>query len=92
MRDRRSRTTLVKVTLIVQQWDDGVALCIPAASARAARFSVGQTVEVSLKKSSVVVRSTGTLTLSLAQKLEAFDLAEHGGEAMVTARVGVELA
>ena len=78
-------------TLTVQQWGNSLAVRIPAAIARSARFAVGQPVEVSLQDSCVVVRCVGVPKLSLAQKLEAFDPAIHGGEVMATGRVGVEV-
>jgi antitoxin MazE len=78
-------------TLTVQQWGNSLAVRIPAAIARSARFSVGQPVEVSIQDSCVVVKCVGVPKLSLAQKLEAFDPAIHGGEVMATGRVGVEV-
>jgi antitoxin MazE len=78
-------------TLTVQQWGNSLAVRIPAAIARSARFAVGQPVEVSLQDSCVVIKRVGAPKLSLAQKLEAFDPAIHGGEVMATGRVGVEV-
>lgn len=80
-----------KATLKVQQWGNSLAVRIPAAIARSARFSVGQPVEMSLQDSGVVIKGVGAPKLSLAQKLEAFDLAKHGGEAMATCRLGAEV-
>jgi antitoxin MazE len=77
-------------TLTVQQWGNSLAVRIPAAVARSARFRVGQPVEVSAQDSNVLVRPTGDPKLTLAQKLAAFDPAVHGGEAMTTGRVGKE--
>ena len=77
-------------TLTVQQWGNSLAVRIPAAVARSARFRVGQPVEVSAQDSNVVVRPIGDPKLTLAQKLVAFDPALHGGEAMATAPVGKE--
>lgn len=77
-------------TLTVQQWGNSLAVRIPAAVARAARFRVGQPVEVSAQDSNVLVKAIGDPKLTLAQKLAAFDAALHGGEAMATARVGNE--
>ena len=82
---------MAKATLTVQQWGNSLAVRIPAAIARSARFAVGQPVEVSLHDSGVVVKCVGAPKLSLAQKLDAFDPAVHGGEAMATGRVGVEV-
>lgn len=82
---------MTKAILTVQQWGNSLAVRIPASIAKSARFTVGQPVEVSLQDAGVVVKCVGTPRLSLAQKLEVFDPAKHGGEAMATGPVGVEI-
>jgi antitoxin MazE len=79
-------------TLTVQQWGNSLAVRIPAAVARSARFKVGQPVEVSVQDSTVLVRPIGAPKTTLAQKLAVFDPALHGGEAMGGAPVGAEVA
>jgi antitoxin MazE len=78
-------------TLTVQQWGNSLAVRIPAAVARTARFRVGQPVEVSAQDSNVLVRPIGEPKLTLEQKLAAFDPVLHGGEAMATGPVGKEV-
>jgi antitoxin MazE len=78
-------------TLTVQQWGNSLAVRIPAAVARTARFRVGQSVEVSAQDSNVLVRSIGEPKLTLEQKLAAFDPLLHGGEVMATGPVGKEV-
>jgi antitoxin MazE len=78
-------------TLTVQQWGNSLAVRIPAAVARSARFRVGQPVQVSAQDSNVLVKPIGEPRLTLAQKLAAFDPALHGGEIMVTHAVGHEV-
>ena len=78
-------------TLTLQQWGNSLAVRIPAAVARSARFKVGQPVEVSAQDSNVLVKAIGEPRLTLAQKLAAFDPARHGGEAMAAGRVGKEV-
>lgn len=73
-------------TLTVQRWGNSLAVRIPAAVARSARFRVGQPVEVSAQDSNVLVKSIGDPKLSLAEKLAAFDPELHGGEVMGTRR------
>ena len=77
-------------TLRVQQWGNSLAVRIPAAVARSARFAVGQPVELSVSEEGVLVRAEGKPRLTLAQKLALFDPARHGGESMATSAVGVE--
>jgi antitoxin MazE len=78
-------------TLTVQQWGNSLAVRIPAAVARSARFRVGQPVEVSAQDSNVVVRPIGVPRLTLAQKLAAFNPAVHGGEVLAAAPIGNEV-
>jgi antitoxin MazE len=77
-------------TLTVQQWGNSLAVRIPAAVARSARFRVGQPVEVSAQDSNVLVKAIGEPKLTLAQKLAAFEPALHGGEVMPTSPIGNE--
>jgi antitoxin MazE len=78
-------------TLTVQQWGNSLAVRIPAAVARTARFRVGQPVEVSAQDSNLLVRSSVEPKLMLKQKLAAFDPLLHGGEIMATGAVGKEV-
>jgi antitoxin MazE len=78
-------------TLTVQQWGNSLAVRIPAAVARTARFRVGQPVEVSAQDFNVLVRSIGEPKLTLEQKLAAFDPMLHGGEVMTTDPLGKEV-
>ena len=78
-------------TLTLRQWGNSLAVRIPAAVARSARFKVGQPVEVSAQDSNVLVRAVGEPKLTLTQKLAAFDPVRHAGEAMSTGRVGKEV-
>lgn len=77
--------------LTIQQWGNSLAVRIPSAVARSARFAVGQPVEVTVQDIGVVVKPVGEPKLTLAQKLALFDSAKHGGEAMAAGRVGAEV-
>lgn len=79
-----------RATLTVQRWGNSLAVRIPAAVAKSARFQVGQPVEVSAQDSHVLVKPIGDSKLTLAQKLAVFDPAIHGGEAMATKPIGQE--
>ncbi len=59
-------------TLTVQQWGNSLAVRIPAAVAKSARFKVGQPVEVSVQDSNVLVRPIGEPRLTLAPKARRF--------------------
>jgi antitoxin MazE len=77
-------------TLTIQQWGNSLAVRIPAAVARSAHFEVGQRVEVTTDEIGVTVKPVGARKLTLAEKLAMFDPAKHGGEVMVTGRIGTE--
>jgi antitoxin MazE len=77
-------------SLTVQQWGNSLAVRIPAAVARSARFVVGQPVELSVGENGVLVKPAGAPKLTLAQKLAAFDPTRHSGEAMAVRPVGRE--
>jgi antitoxin MazE len=78
-------------TLTIQQWGNSLAVRIPAVVARSAHFEVGQEVEVTTDDVGVTVRPVGPRKLTLAEKLAKFDPVKHGGEVMVTDRVGAEV-
>jgi antitoxin MazE len=77
-------------TLTIQQWGNSLAVRIPAA-ARSAHFEVGQKVEVTTEEIGVSIKPVGARKVSLAEKLAQFDPAKHGGEAIETFPVGVEV-
>lgn len=77
--------------LRIQKWGNSLAVRIPSSVARRAGFKAGQQVRVSTRDSSVLVSPIGKPFLSLAQRLALFDPQRHGGEAMVTRRIGREV-
>ena len=77
-------------TLKIQQWGNSLAVRIPAGVARSARFAVGMEVELVVQEVGVMVTPLSPRKLTLAEKLARFDAAKHGGEVMVTGRVGAE--
>jgi antitoxin MazE len=78
-------------TLTIQQWGNSLAVRLPAAVARSAHFEVGQEVEVTTQEVGVTVKPVGPRKLTLAERLERFDPAKHGGEEMATGPVGAEV-
>jgi antitoxin MazE len=76
--------------LRIQKWGNSLAVRIPSSLARRAGFKAGQRVRVSTRRSSVVISPIGKPFLSLAERLALFDPQRHGGEAMVTGRIGRE--
>lgn len=78
-------------TLTVQQWGNSLAVRIPAAVARSARFVVGQPVDLLIGEGGLFVKAVGKAKLTLSQRLAAFDPERHGGEAMAARPIGSEL-
>lgn len=76
--------------LSLQRWGNSLAVRIPAAVARAARFGVGVPVELLVQHAGVLVRPVGPPRLTLVQKLAGFDPHHHGGEAVAVRPVGAE--
>ena len=81
----------VKVEQTVQEWGNGLGVRITAPVAKAARGARGRSITVEVVEGGLFVRAVGKPKLSLAQKLRAFDPKLHGGEAMVSGRVGAEV-
>ncbi len=75
----------------VQLWGNSLAVRIPASIARSARIRAGQPVELTVGDDGIHVRPKGAPQTTLAQKLAAFDVELHGGEAMPTIPVGREI-
>jgi antitoxin MazE len=84
-------TIAITVDQTVQEWGNGLAVRITAKVAKAARFSRGQPIKVEVVDGGVFLRTAGKPKLTLAQKLKAFDPVMHGGEVMVSGRIGAEL-
>lgn len=81
----------VRVGQVIQEWGNGLAVRITAPVAKAAKLTRGQPVTIEVVEQGVLIRSAGKPRLTLAQKLKAFDPKIHGGEAMVSGRIGREI-
>ena len=77
-------------SLKIQRWGNSLAVRIPSEVARSAKLTAGQPVEVSVEEFGLAIVPVGQRHVSLAERLQAFDPARHGGEAMVTRRAGKE--
>ncbi|MFZ2650821.1 MAG: PbsX family transcriptional regulator [Burkholderiaceae bacterium] len=81
----------MKLEQTVQQWGNGLGVRITAPVAKAARFARGLPVTVEVVEGGILVKVSGKPKLTLAQKLKAFDPKLHGGEAMLSGRIGAEV-
>lgn len=76
--------------LDIKQWGNNLGVRLPAAVARAAHLRVDQRVRVSVEGGQVLITPVVDAPLTLEQRLALFDPARHGGEAMVSQRIGAE--
>ena len=81
----------LRINQTVQTWGNGLAVRLTAPVARAAHLSRGVPISVEVVEGGIFLRVTGKPTLSLAQRLEAFDPKRHSGEIMAGGRVGAEV-
>lgn len=77
-------------SLKIQMWGNSLAVRIPAAIARTAKLSAGQVVEVAAQDVGVYIVPAGPREMTLAERLQAFDPEQHGGEALKSRRAGRE--
>ena len=78
---------MAEVVLDIKQWGNNLGVRLPATIAREARLSADQRVRVSVKGNQVMITPVEDVDLTLAQRLEKFDAARHGGEVMATGEV-----
>ena len=79
-----------EAVLCVKQWGNSLGVRLPQAVARAAHLHADQQVRTSVEQGRVVIEPLPQDGLSLEARLQRFDPARHGGEAMPTAQVGAE--
>ena len=76
--------------LDIKPWGNNIGVRIPAAVARAAKLHAHQSVKLTVEDGRVVITPQADKPLSLEARLALFDPALHGGEVMVTTRIGAE--
>lgn len=81
---------MAEVFLDIKQWGNNLGVRLPAAVARAAHLHADQRVRVSVEDGHIVIRPATEAELTLEQRLERFDPARHGGEAMASPAIGAE--
>jgi len=76
--------------LTIKKWGNSLAVRIPAAIARKARFHSGMPVLLMVQEGNMIVSPAGDPKLTLAERLEIFDPEKHAGEVMVSGRIGLD--
>lgn len=82
---------VIRVGQVVQKWGNDLAVRIAPSVAKAAKLTRGQLVTIEVSGQGVLIRKAGRPRLTLAMKLKAVDPKIHGGEAMASGCVGIEV-
>ncbi len=82
---------MAEVTLDIKEWGNNLGVRLPAAIAREAHLRAHQRVRISVVEGQIIITPLEQEALTLEERLEKFDPARHGGEAMQeTSRLGAE--
>jgi antitoxin MazE len=81
---------MTETLLNIKHWGNSLGVRLPAAVARAAGLRADQRVRVSVEGERVVIERVQEAPLTLEQRLARFNPDRHGGEALVSERVGAE--
>ncbi len=81
---------MTETLLDIKHWGNSLGVRLPAAVARAAGLRADQRVRVSVEGERVVIERVQEAPLTLEQRLARFNPDRHGGEALVSERVGAE--
>lgn len=79
-----------EAVLRIKNWGNSLGVRIPSAVARVARLEVSQEVRLEVEDGCVIITPQSPTRLTLAERLERYDPAVHGGEAMASSLVGGE--
>ena len=79
-----------EAVLRIKTWGNSLGVRIPSVVARAARLKASQEVKLEVDDGRVIITPCTPARLTLAERLERFDPAIHGGEAMVSPLRGAE--
>ena len=81
---------MTEAVLDIKQWGNNLGVRLPVAVAREAHLHVDQRVRIAVKGGRVIITPVVSVPLTLAQRLESFDPARHGGEVMSSQTMGAE--
>ncbi|WP_018937914.1 MULTISPECIES: AbrB/MazE/SpoVT family DNA-binding domain-containing protein [unclassified Thioalkalivibrio] len=79
---------MAETRLKIKRWGNNLGVRLPAAIARAAHLEADQPVIVSVEGNQIVIRPETSQSMTLDERLEAFDPDIHGGEVMRTDAIG----
>lgn len=79
-----------ETTLDIKHWGNSLGVRLPAAVARAAKLKADQRVRMTVEYGKVIIEPIDKARMSLAERLAAYDVQKHGGEAMAAPALGAE--
>lgn len=79
-----------ETTLDIKHWGNSLGVRLPAAIAREAKLQADQRVRMSVEYGKVIIEPIAKSQMTLAERLAAYDISKHGGEAMTLALLGAE--
>ncbi len=74
----------------IKKWGNSLGVRIPSAVARAARLKVNAPVDLTVENGRIVITLQAAKPLTLNERLDRYDPALHGGEAMAAPLIGAE--
>ena len=77
--------------LEIKTWGNSLGVRIPSTVARAARLKASQPVKLTVEDGRVIITPQSPKPLTLAERLDRYDPARHGGEAMSAPLIGAEM-
>jgi antitoxin MazE len=81
---------MTEAILDIKAWGNNLGVRLPASVAKAARLKLDQRVRITVEDGRVIIAPHGERAPTLAERLDQFDPAVHGGEAMPVKPVGRE--
>ena len=81
---------MTETTLDIKHWGNSLGVRLPAAIARAAKLQADQRVRMSVEYGRVIIEPIDNARMTLAERLAAYDVIKHGGEAMARPLLGAE--
>ncbi len=79
-----------KIILTIKHWGNNLGVRLPQAVAREAQLHADQQVRMVVEAGRVIIEPLPVADMSLQERLERFDPARHGAEAMAVVPLGAE--
>lgn len=79
-----------EAVLEIKAWGNSLGVRIPSALARAANLKANQVVKLTVEEGRVIISPQAPKPLTLAERLDRYDPALHGGEVMAAPLIGAE--